>query len=195
MEWTFLLSADQKVSKDESLVTDNAKVIKCLCRAWHKVVSTLEGGERERQCMPRCTGNPGDYATLTVSWGTWPVAERGYCQLELGIWGMWMSRWHFGLFFTFLQLLCSFRNMLPIDQQLSILDLVGNREKVKSITVIFASFTEQLQKWDKPIWNKNNNSARVLPKCRGKKLVWESFLEEVAPELCGRLSRIWNGAE
>lgn len=110
------------------------------------VVSTLEGGERGGQSMPRCTRNPGDYATLTVSWGTWPIAEIGYCQLELGLWGMWMSRWHFGLFFTFLQLLCSFRNMLPIDQQLSILDLVENREKVKSITVIFASFTEQLQK-------------------------------------------------
>lgn len=33
MEGTFLLSADKKVSKDESLVTDNVKVIKCLYRA------------------------------------------------------------------------------------------------------------------------------------------------------------------
>lgn len=33
IECTFLLSADQKVSKDESLVTDNGKVIKRLCRA------------------------------------------------------------------------------------------------------------------------------------------------------------------
>lgn len=171
MEWTFLLSADQKVSKDESLVTDNVKVIKRLCQAWHEVVSTLEGGERGGQSIPRHPGSPGDYATLTVSWGTWPVAEGGCRQLQLGLWGMWMSRWHFGLFFTFLKLLCSFRNMLPIDQQLSILDLVGNREKVKSIIVIFASFTEQLQKWDKPIWNKINNSSRVLRKCRGKKWV------------------------
>lgn len=65
------------------------------------VVSTLEGGEREGQSMLRHTGSPGDYATLTVSWGTWPAAEGGYRHLKLGLWGTWMSRWHFGLFFTF----------------------------------------------------------------------------------------------
>lgn len=144
MEWTFLSSAaDLKLFKDKGLVTDAGKVMKCLPWASWKVVRILEEEEIRRQFLARPTGDSGcaqrPYSTdllevrLQVSWSPDLLLKDGHSQGELGLWGIWMSRWHFGLFSTFSCLFCPFRDMLLIYQQVSTmwsatLDPVGNRK-------------------------------------------------------------------
>lgn len=99
----------EHVSKDEGLVTDTVGVITCLPQLDAKRPAIWK--EKKRQLMPRAPGSCEDKGptALTVSGAPDLLLRESHSQGELGLWGIWMSRWHFGLLFTVFITLLSFQ--------------------------------------------------------------------------------------